>query len=163
MVQFLQIVIEKDFKTKNYNIMTLIKYNPRLRNSHPGSFVNFFDSFFYDSLEDSSANRFLPQANILENEKSYELQLAVPGLKKDDFNIDLEDGKLYISGERKTVSSDEIKIHQQEINHGSFKRVFHLPENVDPNKISASYVDGILNLKILKDEKKILKQKISVK
>ena len=143
--------------------MTLIKYNPRLRNNHPGSFVNFFDSFFYDSLEDSSANRFLPQANILENEKSYELQLAIPGLKKEDFNIDLEDGKLLISGERDAVLKEGEKIHKQEIKYGSFKRVFHLPENADPNKITASYVDGILYLQILKDVKKVLKQKISVK
>jgi HSP20 family protein len=114
-------------------------------------------------LEDSSVDRFLPSANILETEKAYEVQLAVPGMKKDNFNIDLEDGKLFISGERNFETSEGTTVHQQEILQGNFKRVFHLPEDVDSKKISASYVDGILYIEILKDVKKVLKQKISVK
>jgi len=125
--------------------------------------VNLFDKFFYDRLEDSSADRFLPSANILETEKAYEVQLAVPGMKKEDFNIDLEDGKLFISGERNFETSEGTTVHQQEILHGNFKRIFHLPEDTDQKKISASYVDGILNIEVLKDVKKVLKQKISVK
>jgi len=143
--------------------MTLMKYNPYVRNRYPGSYVNLFDKFFYDRLEDSSADRFLPSANILETENVYEVQLAVPGMKKEDFNIDLEDGKLFISGERTFETSEGTSVHQQEIPHGNFKRVFHLPEDADQKKISASYVDGVLNIEVQKDVKKVLKQKISVK
>ena len=143
--------------------MTLIKYNPYVRKRYPGSFVNLFDKFFYDRLEDSSVDRFLPSANILETEKAYEVQLAVPGMNKEDFNIDLEDGKLFITGERNFETNDETTVHQQEIVHGSFRRVFHLPEDADMKKISANYVNGILNIEILKDVKKVVKQKISVK
>jgi HSP20 family protein len=143
--------------------MTLIKYNPYVRNRYPGSFVNLFDKFFYDKLEDSSADRFLPGANILETEKAYEVQLAVPGMNKEDFHIDLEDGKLYISGERKFETNEGTTVHQQEILHGNFKRVFHLPEDADNKKISASYIDGILKIEVLKDVKKVFKQKIDVK
>jgi len=114
-------------------------------------------------LEDSSVDRFLPSANILETEKAYEVQLAVPGMKKDNFNIDLEDGKLFISGERNFNTSEGTTVHHQEILQGNFKRTFHLPEDADTKKISASYIDGILYIEILKDVKKVLKQKISVK
>ena len=143
--------------------MTLIKYNPYVRNRYPGSFVNLFDKFFYDRLEDSSADRFLPGANILETEKAYEVQLAVPGMRKEDFNIDLEDGKLFISGERHFENDEGTTVHQNEIHQGSFKRVFHLPEDADQKKISANYENGILNIEVVKDVKKVLKQKISVK
>ena len=71
--------------------MTLIKYNPYVSNRYPGSFVNLFDKFFYDRLEDSSADRFLPSANILETEKAYTVQLAVPGMNKEDFNRNPDD------------------------------------------------------------------------
>ena len=143
--------------------MTLIKYNPYVRNRYPGSFVNLFDKFFYDRLEDSSADRFLPSANILETEKAYEVQLAVPGMKKEAFNIDLEDGKLFISGERHFENAEGTTVHQNEIHQGSFKRVFHLPEDADQKKISANYENGILKIEVVKDVKKVLKQKISVK
>ncbi len=143
--------------------MTLIKYNPNYRSALPGSFKNLFDTFFYDSMEDSSVDRFLPGANVLEHEKQYEVQLAVPGMNKNDFNIDLEDGKLLISGERRFDVDENVEIHRREIRFGSFERVFHLPEDADQNKISASYQDGILKINIQKDEKKTLKHKIAVK
>jgi HSP20 family protein len=114
-------------------------------------------------MEDSSVRRFLPNANILEHEKSYEVQLAVPGMKKEDFNIDLEDGKLSISGERNRNLDEKSVVHRKEIQYGSFNRVFHLPEDADHRKISASYQDGILTIEVQKDAKKIMKHKITVK
>lgn len=143
--------------------MTLIKYNPNHRTSESDPFLNLFDKFFYDTLEDSSVNRFLPQANILETEKYYEIQMAIPGMKKGDFIIDLENGKLQISGERNAVKNEDTTMHRQEIVYGSFKRVFQVPEDADQNNISASYNDGILKVQIQKDEKKTLKHKIDVK
>ncbi len=143
--------------------MTLIKYNPNYRRIVPGSFNSLFDKFFYDTLEDSSVNRFLPQANVLESEKYYEIHLAVPGMKKDAFNIKVEDGRLFIEGERNVNFGDNLTVHRQEINYGTFQRVFHVPEDANQNKISASYSDGILNIQIQKDVKKTLKQKIEVK
>jgi len=143
--------------------MTLIKYNPNYRRTVPGSYNSLFDKFFYDTLEDSSVNRFLPQANVLESEKHYEIHLAVPGMKKDQFNIKVEDGKLFIEGERNVEFQKNLTVHRQEINYGAFKRIFHVPEDADQNKISASYADGILSLQIQKDVKKTLKHKIEVK
>ena len=143
--------------------MTLIKYNPTRRGLVRDPFVSLFDKFFYDTLEDSSVNRFLPNANILETEKYYEVHVAAPGLKKEDFNINLEDGKLIISGERNNMEAEGVTVHRQEIMYGSFSRVFQLPEDVDLNKISATYNEGILQIEIPKDVKKVVKQKITVK
>ena len=143
--------------------MAIIKYNPVYRDHVPGTFNSLFDKFFYDVLEDSSVNRFLPSADVSENEKSYMVTLAVPGLNKSDFQIDLEDGKLFITGERKSEEVEGVKYHRHEIQYGSFKRVFHLPEDADQNGINANYKNGMLSITIKKDEKKILKQKIEVK
>jgi HSP20 family protein len=143
--------------------MTLIKYNPNHRVSKSDPFLSLFDKFFYDTLEDSSVSRFLPQANILESEKLYEIQMAIPGMKKSDFKIDLENGKLQISGERNVENNEGVTIHHQEIVYGTFNRVFQVPEDADQNNISASYADGILKVQIQKDEKKTLKHKIAVK
>jgi HSP20 family protein len=143
--------------------MALIKYNPVYRDHVPGTFSSLFDKFFYDNLEDSSVRRFLPSADVLENEKSYVVNLTVPGMSKSDFEIDLEDGKLFITGERKFESEENTTYHRKEIQYGSFKRVFHLPEDADQKGISAAYNDGILSVTIKKDAKKVLKQKIEVK
>ena len=89
--------------------------------------------------------------------------MAIPGMKKDGFNIDLEDGKLHISGERNNDSNENVTVHRQEIVFGNFSRIFQIPEDADQNRISASYADGILKIQIPKDEKKTLKHKIQVK
>lgn len=143
--------------------MALIKYNPVYRDHVPGTSTSLFDKFFYDNLEDSSVKRFLPSADVLENEKNYMVNLSVPGLSKSDFEIDLEDGKLFITGERKFEEVEGVNYHRQEIQYGSFKREFHLPEDADQKGISANYNNGILSIEIKKDAKKIIKQKIEVK
>ena len=143
--------------------MTLIKYNPNYRSRVSDPYVNFFDKFFYDTLEDSSTNRFLPAANVLEHEKKYEVQMSVPGMKKNDFDIHLEDGKLRISGERNYELDEKTIVHRKELRYGQFERVFQLPEDADHNKVSANYTDGILYISIEKDVKKTQKHKIDVK
>jgi HSP20 family protein len=143
--------------------MTLIKYNPNYRSNTSESFLNFFDKFFYDTLEDSSVNRFLPVANVLEHDKKYEVQMSVPGMKKNDFEIHVEDRKLRITGERNYELDEKTIVHRKELRYGNFERVFQLPEDADQNKISASYTDGILYIYIEKDVKKTQKHKIDVK
>jgi HSP20 family protein len=84
-------------------------------------------------------------------------------MKKDDFKIDLNDNILTVSGERKFKNEKkEGEYYSVETQYGSFSRSFNLPENVDAHKIDAKYVDGILQISLPKDEKKILKQTIKV-
>ncbi len=145
--------------------MSLIRYNSALNNYAPTSFSNLIDRFFNDSLARSggSAYSFVPRVDIMEEDKAFEIYVAVPGMNKDDFKIDLKDNFLTISGERKlTREKKENNFHAAETQHGTFSRSFSLPENADASKISAKYVNGILEVTIPKDEKKTLKTTIQV-
>lgn len=146
--------------------MSIVRYNPALNDFVPTSFGNLIDRFFNDSLSRSggSAYSFVPKVDVVETENAYEIQVAVPGVSKDDFKIDLNDNLLTISGERKfTKEKKENNFHSIETQYGSFGRSFSLPENVDASKIDAKYADGILEITIPKDEKKTLKASIKVK
>jgi HSP20 family protein len=145
--------------------MSLIRYNAALNDFTPTAFSNLIDRFFNDSLARSggSSYSFVPRVDVLEDEKAFEVPVAVPGMNKEDFKIDLNDNLLTISGERKfTREKKENNFHSVETQYGTFSRSFTLPENVDANKISAKYVNGILELTIPKDEKKTLKTTIKV-
>ena len=85
-------------------------------------------------------------------------------MEKNDFNLDVNDDTLTISGERKFENeSKEKNYHSIETYFGSFKRAFHLPKDVDQNKIDATYKNGILNVILPKDAKAELKSTIKVK
>jgi HSP20 family protein len=144
--------------------MSIVRYSTA-NDFVPTSFSNLIDRFFNDSLARTggSSYSFVPKVDILENETAYEISVAVPGLSKDDFKIDLNDNFLTISGERKfSKEKKENNLHVVETQYGNFSRSFSLPENVDASKISAKYTDGILEINVPKDEKKTLKTTIKV-
>jgi HSP20 family protein len=141
--------------------MSIIRYNPA--DYVPSTFSSLVDRFFSDWSTRNGGSTFLPQADILENDKAYEIQFAVPGMSKEDFTIDLKDNYLTVSGERKfTNEKNEKNFRSVETQYGSFSRSFALPENVDASKINAKYTNGILEVTIPKDEKKALKTTIKV-
>jgi HSP20 family protein len=110
-----------------------------------------------------SSYAFVPKVDIIENEKAYEISVAVPGISKDDFKVDLNDNLLTVSGERKfSKEKKENNLHVLETQYGNFSRSFSLPENVDAGKIDAKYNNGILEITVPKDEKKTLKTTIKV-
>ncbi len=142
--------------------MKLVRYN-QLENQSPATFSAMLDRLFNESLG-SPLKQFSPAVDIAEDEKSYEIQLALPGMKKSDFKIDLVDRKLTISGERKQEEKKEGKnFHSIETQFGSFKRSFFLPEDVLEDGVEASYQDGLLSLVLPKKEKKNSKAVIEVK
>ena len=144
--------------------MSIVRYSTA-NDFVPTSFSNLIDRFFNDSLARSggSSYSFVPKVDIIENEKAYEISVAVPGLNKEDFKIDLNDNFLTISGERKfSKEKKENNLHVVETQYGNFSRSFSLPENVDASKITAAYTNGILEITIPKDEKKVLKTTIKV-
>lgn len=136
---------------KNSNAMKLQKV--RNRDFFPGTFNSFLDDFF-NNEEVQTSNYFKPQVDIAENENSYMISLAIPGANKEDFNIDLKDDMLTISGkkERKNEEKEGTKYHRVENFYGSFSRSFTLPDNVNRDAIEAEYKDGLLNLTIPKGE-----------
>lgn len=143
--------------------MGLIKYNTR--DYRPTSFRSFVDNFFTDDfMGGSSVTSFTPKVDIAETEKAFEVQLHIPGVKKDEINIDLNENQLTISGERKFENEKtEKNFHSVESYFGSFRRSFQLPDTVNRDKIDANYQDGILIVTLPKDEKKSSKKQISIK
>ncbi|MFY0689238.1 MAG: Hsp20/alpha crystallin family protein [Cyclobacteriaceae bacterium] len=143
--------------------MTLIKYNPNTY--RPSTFNSFVDRFFNDDLfGGSKMTEFSPKVDIAETEKEFEIQFHVPGVKKDEININVEHDRLTVSGERKLENEKKEKnFHSVESYYGSFSRSFYLPDNVNLEKIDATYDAGILTVTLPKDEKKEAKKTIKIK
>lgn len=141
--------------------MSLIRYNT---NEYvPATFSSLIDRFFNDTMTRSGGSSFQPRVDIVENEKAFELHVAVPGMNKEDFQIEMNENFLTVSGERKfTNEKKDASWHSIETQYGNFSRSFSLPENVDTARITAKYNNGILEVLIPKDEKKALKQTIKV-
>lgn len=146
--------------------MSLIKYNSALNDFVPTTFSNLVDRFFNESVSrmGGSSASFIPQVDIVEDDNAYEIHVAVPGMNKEDFKIDLNDNYLTVSGERKITKKEDKKenFRSIETHYGKFTRSFSLPDNIDSGKINAKYVNGILEITIPKDEKKALKASIKV-
>lgn len=107
---------------------------------------------------------FLPAVNIRDEENSYELEMSVPGFKKDDFKITSEDGVLTISAETSSEHKEEKKNYtRKEFSSSSFSRSFSLPDNIEDDDVKASYKDGLLKLSLKKSFKALHnKKEISV-
>ena len=108
----------------------------------------------------------VPAANITENKDNFEVSLAAPGMKKDDFNIDVEGNMMTISAEKeeKKEEKDE-RYSRREFNYTSFSRSFTLPDGVNKDKIDASYDNGLLKIYLPKTDeaKKLSAKHIAVK
>ncbi len=145
--------------------MTLVKFN----NGHKNHVVNPFFNDVYSLLNDSVlSDRFAvrtPAVNIAETENDFEVELAVPGLKKEDFKINLEKNVLTVSAEKEAEEVNENKkFSKREYSYSSFTRSFTLPQSADQNKIEADYTDGILKLTIAKkEEAKVVTREITIK
>ena len=145
--------------------MTLVKFN----NGHKNHVANPFFSDVYSILNDSFlSEKFAtktPAVNIAETTNEFEVELAVPGLKKEDFKISLDKNVLSVSADKKTETvNEDKKFSKREYSYNSFTRSFTLPETADHSKIEADYTDGILKLAIAKkEEAKIQSREIAVK
>ena len=109
---------------------------------------------------------FLPAVNIIEAEEYFDIQLAVPGKKKSDFKIEVEEQVLTISSETISQSNDlDTNYARKEFGHNSFKRLFDIPETVATDNISATYKEGILTVSLPKKEEALPQPKkmISIK
>jgi HSP20 family protein len=129
--------------------MTLIKY-PTINKQFDSLFDDFFGSF-PSRFEFENSKNLLPSTNISETENSYLLELNVPGRKKEDFNILIENGLLTISFEKKSETEQkDAKFIRREFNFNSFKRSFSLDEKINVEKIEANYMDGVLKITLPK-------------
>ena len=120
----------------------------------PSLFNDFFrpwDEWFEGGLTSRVLN--VPAVNITENKDEFMVSLAIPGMKKEDFNIDIEGNMLTISSEKEESKEEkDEKQTRKEFNYSSFSRSFSLPDEVNMEKIDARYVDGVLKLSLPKKE-----------
>ncbi|HLT32789.1 MAG TPA: Hsp20/alpha crystallin family protein [Aquaticitalea sp.] len=122
------------------------------------SLSSWVDDLFESGLGTGFLSNFntgmtLPAVNIKENKDEYFLEIAVPGMKKSDFNIDVDNKTLSISSERSEEHVDtEENYTRREFGYSSFKRTFALPETVESDNIKANYNDGILTVHLPKRE-----------
>ncbi|PZD77112.1 Hsp20/alpha crystallin family protein [Mesonia sp. K7] len=133
------------------------------------SLSNWFDDLFNRDLPSVFASNFntgitLPKVNIKETADAFIVEMAVPGLKKSDFCVTLDNQVLSISTEAKAETEHKEENYiRREFGYSSFKRTFNLPESVDDDQINARYDHGILNLLLPKKEEAKQKPARSIK
>lgn len=117
---------------------------------------NWLPSIFNDFFDNDwmvKANATAPAINVVESDKDYKVEVAVPGMTKDDFNIHLgEDNELVISMEKKTENENKEnkKYLRREFSYTKFQQSLYLPDNVDKEKISANVANGVLTIELPK-------------
>ncbi|MDX1809768.1 MAG: Hsp20/alpha crystallin family protein [Sulfurospirillaceae bacterium] len=136
--------------------MFITKYNPfpgSKKSSVKYDIVNDFMNFFDTRFDESNLIDFRPKVNTVEGENAYHVEVDLPGVKKEDINVNVEDNVLTISGERKVKKEvKEEDYYKMESSYGSFSRSFTLPEKVDVENIHANTEDGVLEVVIPKLE-----------
>ena len=135
--------------------MSLIKWRKN-DDEFPSTFSNLVDEFFNDEFFSApSRGGFTtkPSVNIRETDNGYNLEVAVPGFNKNDFNIDVDGNVLTISGQKESKKDEDAKGYtRREFNYTSFSRAFTLPESVNVDHISGSYSEGVLHVTLPKKE-----------
>ena len=95
-----------------------------------------------------------PSVDISETDSAYLIKGEIPGVKKDDVKVTIEDGMLTIQGERKQEKEEKgKKFHRVECSYGSFMRSFQMPDDADENKVTAEFKDGMINVTLAKSAK----------
>jgi HSP20 family protein len=134
--------------------MTLVKFNPMIQTTGFNHFKTL-DRLMHEIFADDhnvKANKATPSVNIFENDALFKLEVAAPGLSKEDFKINVEDKVLTVSAEKKEVTETKggEKTLRREFGFSNFRRTFTLPENVNVADIKAVYENGILNVHLPK-------------
>ena len=137
--------------------MTIVKRNENLQNSFPALFNDLFNRGMFDWGESNFSNTgtTIPAVNIKETNETFEVEMAAPGMTKNDFKIELEGTLLTISSEKsnQTEEKEGDRYSRREFSYESFQRSFTLAKDVlDAEKIKAIYEDGVLRLLIPKKE-----------
>ncbi|UOG74894.1 Hsp20/alpha crystallin family protein [Hymenobacter tibetensis] len=145
--------------------MSIQKYQDSFSDLASSNFSTMLDRFFNDSLASRGrVNSFSPHVDAYETEKSYEIEAALPGMKREDIKVDFHQGRLTIAGERQFRNEqNQRRYHMVESSFGSFQRSFQLPDTVDAGRIEASFEDGMLRVSVPKDEQKTMRHQIQVR
>ena len=140
---------------------TLVK--PTLMPHVPSFFNDFFDD---DTFLNKSWFNKLPAANVIENATNFMVELAIPGMNKKDFHVEIENNMLLVSCKKETENlTTENHYTRREFGYNSFNRTFTIPDYVDMKHIEAKYLDGILKITLPKKEtaKNMMHKEIEIK
>ncbi|MFT5369711.1 MAG: HSP20 family protein [Candidatus Latescibacterota bacterium] len=132
--------------------MALIRWQPRQTFSVNSEIDKLVNQFWNEPLRYKGQATF-PKVDIAENDQAFVLQAELPGMKREEINVSLEDGVLTVAGERKSEDEKEGKNYvHRERTYGSFKRSFRLGKEVQAATISAAYTEGVLTVTLPKAE-----------
>ncbi len=140
--------------------MAITRYNP-LNDFIPSTFGSLVENMLNDQV--SSEKVFMPAVDIMRDEDKLTLFVSAPGMNKENFNIDLKEHRLIISGERTLEDETAKKFIKRESRFGKFQRVFKLTDEINVDKIGAEYKDGILKVELPLREKKETSKVIKIK
>lgn len=136
--------------------MTLVRWNPsREIGTLQRELNRLFDDTLVDSTPRNGTYEFTPSAELEETDDAYRLKLELPGMDKNDLDIQVTAEAVSVTGERKSETKGEKDgVTRSEFRYGSFKRVIPIPRRIDNRNVVADYKDGILNLNLPKAEDK---------
>lgn len=123
------------------------------KTSNQGFFPSFFNDFFNDSWITPQFHSTSPAINVSEDDKGYKLEIAAPGMTKEDFNVSISDGDIVIAMEKKNEDKDENKDKKyirREFSYSKYEQRLALPDNVEKQNITAQMTDGVLYIDIPK-------------
>jgi HSP20 family protein len=139
-------------KPKEVTDMALVRWDPiRELDSLQGDMNRLFDRFFDRPGNGDAVRRWIPAMDLVDKDDHLELRADLPGMNEDDVDIEIKDGVLTISGERKAEQEETREGYRRvERAFGSFSRSVTLPEGVDPNDVKANFENGVLEVSIPK-------------
>jgi HSP20 family protein len=132
--------------------MALVRWDPTRDLDTLQTDVNrVFDAFFGDRAANGRATRWVPAIDLVETDEHFVLKVDLPGLEKDDVEIEVKDGLLTVSGERKAEHQESKDgYHRIERAYGSFSRSLTLPQGVDADQVQADFNQGVLEVRVPK-------------
>jgi HSP20 family protein len=136
--------------------MALVRWQPDREVDSLQSEVNrVFDAFFGSGGTNSRTRRWVPPMDLVETDDQLVLKVDLPGLSRDQVNIEIKDGALTISGERRADREEKSEgFYRLERSFGSFSRSMTLPQEIDAESVAASFADGVLEVRIPKPEQR---------
>jgi HSP20 family protein len=137
--------------------MTLVRWSPR-REVFPGFHTEIdrvFDAFFGSPIVDGRSRRWVPAVDLVEGDNELVLRADLPGLEREDVEVEIKDGVLTVSGERKAEHEEKSDgFHRVERAYGSFSRSVRLPKGVEADAVTADFDKGVLEVHIPKPEER---------
>jgi HSP20 family protein len=125
----------------------------RVKSAWPNLVEEFFNGDLFPRFFDAENRQSLPAVNIFESKDDYRIEVAAPGLNKEDFKVNLDNNVLTVLSEKEeNQESNDKKVMRREFSYYSFSRSFTLPQTINSDKIMASHKDGILTISIPKKE-----------